>query len=173
MAFLPECFNFIGRSPTETVAQAQPLTGATMQRYQRLARCCCLSRLIQLERSSAASPLSFWRIGFVSAQVRALKRPSAVVLHSARMLRGKPVSMLRGRLCTHARSFRLAECGQPARREQHMWLSLGGFQETGPDANHVCGPSTCTSRRSATSQSRSHWSQALCRDAPQLLHARH
>lgn len=38
MAFLPECFNFIGRSPAETVAQAQPLTGPAMQRYQELAR---------------------------------------------------------------------------------------------------------------------------------------
>ena len=43
MAFLPECFNFIGRGPAETVAQAQPLACAAMQRYQQLARCVWLA----------------------------------------------------------------------------------------------------------------------------------
>jgi Carbon-nitrogen hydrolase len=39
MACLPECFNFIGSGPAETVQQAQPLTGAYMSRYCQLARC--------------------------------------------------------------------------------------------------------------------------------------
>ena len=39
MAFLPECFNFIGRSPADTVKQAAPLTSPAMQQYCALARC--------------------------------------------------------------------------------------------------------------------------------------
>lgn len=38
MLFLPEAFNFIGRSPAEARAVAEPLTGPTMHRYLDLAR---------------------------------------------------------------------------------------------------------------------------------------
>lgn len=38
MLFLPENFNFLGRSPAESLAVAEPLSGATMARYRELAR---------------------------------------------------------------------------------------------------------------------------------------
>ncbi|PNH11452.1 Nitrilase 1, partial [Tetrabaena socialis] len=38
MIFLPECFSFIGESPSETLAAAQPLDGPLMTRYRDLAR---------------------------------------------------------------------------------------------------------------------------------------
>ncbi|GFR42671.1 hypothetical protein Agub_g3482, partial [Astrephomene gubernaculifera] len=38
MLFLPECFAFIGASPAESLAAAQPLDGPLMTRYRELAR---------------------------------------------------------------------------------------------------------------------------------------
>jgi predicted amidohydrolase len=37
MLFLPECFSFLGRSPAESLAAAQPLAGPLMQCYRQLA----------------------------------------------------------------------------------------------------------------------------------------
>lgn len=38
MMFLPEALNFIGRSPAESLAAAEPLGGPSMRRYRQLAR---------------------------------------------------------------------------------------------------------------------------------------
>lgn len=38
LLFLPECFGFIGDSPAQSLAAAQPLTGPLMDQYRQLAR---------------------------------------------------------------------------------------------------------------------------------------
>uniref|UniRef100_A0A8D2JAD6 CN hydrolase domain-containing protein n=1 Tax=Varanus komodoensis TaxID=61221 RepID=A0A8D2JAD6_VARKO len=38
IVFLPEAFDYIGRSTEETLSLAEPLEGETVQRYARLAR---------------------------------------------------------------------------------------------------------------------------------------
>ena len=38
MIFLPECFDFVGENKEQSVAMAEPLSGATITEYKKLAK---------------------------------------------------------------------------------------------------------------------------------------